>query len=697
MAFRDYSITPASNTTLADGTYVGPNMLRNKVRPALQQIMADGKDMADTVDETADLVEGIVAGSAAVLLAPSASRAILATQDTSLPAYLKEAGREGIFVFSSANLSTYVTADTTQGIYVAPASDTDGSSGAWVRKFDGPVNAQWWGFLPSGTAAGNVTAFNAMLATIDALAVSGGYGLGALAVYIPPDNTQYQLNASIEIRLGLRIFSSGTKLSAGAKLKWTTQTSGFRIQSSNTTGASGVGSGLDSAAGATLDGLWIIGNYDGTGADAEAHGVHCRGQFYITNCMIQYWAGDGIHAKADVTDAGLLGNVNCSNIDNVWIESVRHGLYAYGGDANVIEVNALSVVGARGYGIRDQSFLGNTYTNMHISTCGEKTASVDRPTCFVSHGGYVYQVVPGREVQAAANAPSGTTADTANWLYCSMFPSTTGIVAWSAAIPIRTLGGGGFFIGGASQTSLVANPYVEADSGHSFVGPLTFVSGRGQSAIVYADGGGTYSRNAPVIRAAVGQVYIDSSVVVKGGLATPFDVVATPRINFDQFDAAGSYTGRAGYIDFHPDLYLRYYAKAAKYHSFQIDAGPEVMRVHTDGVQVVYGSLGYVTGAGGAVTQATSRTTGVTLNKAAGAITLVSAAGSTTPASFTVTNSLVAATDTIILSQKSGTDKYDLRVTAVGAGSFEITFATLSGTTTEQPVFNFAVIKAVAA
>jgi hypothetical protein len=34
-------------------------------------------------------------------------------------------------------------------------------------------------------------------------------------------------------------------------------------------------------------------------------------------------------------------------------------------------------------------------------------------------------------------------------------------------------------------------------------------------------------------------------------------------------------------------------------------------------------------------------------------------------------------------------------VTAVAAGSFRISFATLSGTTTEQPVFNFAVIKAV--
>lgn len=107
--------------------------------------------------------------------------------------------------------------------------------------------------------------------------------------------------------------------------------------------------------------------------------------------------------------------------------------------------------------------------------------------------------------------------------------------------------------------------------------------------------------------------------------------------------------------------------------------------------------VGYATGAGGTVTQGSSRTTGVTINKTSGAITLFSAAGTTAATTFTVTNSTVAATDVIILSQKSGTDLYDLMVTAVGAGSFNITFRTTGGTTTEQPVFNFVVIKGVAA
>jgi hypothetical protein len=109
------------------------------------------------------------------------------------------------------------------------------------------------------------------------------------------------------------------------------------------------------------------------------------------------------------------------------------------------------------------------------------------------------------------------------------------------------------------------------------------------------------------------------------------------------------------------------------------------------------GGVGYGTGAGGAITQGTSRTTAVQLDKVTGAITLFSAAGSATPATFTLTNSTIAATDVVHVTQKSGTDKYEIFVTATAAGSCAITFFTTGGTTTEQPVFNFVVIKGVAA
>lgn len=106
-------------------------------------------------------------------------------------------------------------------------------------------------------------------------------------------------------------------------------------------------------------------------------------------------------------------------------------------------------------------------------------------------------------------------------------------------------------------------------------------------------------------------------------------------------------------------------------------------------------SLGIQTGAaiGGTVTQGTSRTTPVTLNNISGAITMFTAAGSATAATFTVNNTFVEANDVIILSQKSGTNLYDLMVTSVGTYSFNITFRTTGGTASDAPVINFVVIK----
>lgn len=108
------------------------------------------------------------------------------------------------------------------------------------------------------------------------------------------------------------------------------------------------------------------------------------------------------------------------------------------------------------------------------------------------------------------------------------------------------------------------------------------------------------------------------------------------------------------------------------------------------------GGIGYSTGSGGAVTQITTRSTGVTLNTITGAITLVSSAPTVgTWLHMTVTNSQVAATDTISVSVATGTNAnfYNVVVTAVAAGSFQLSFTSIGGTNTDSAVFNFAVIK----
>ena len=112
------------------------------------------------------------------------------------------------------------------------------------------------------------------------------------------------------------------------------------------------------------------------------------------------------------------------------------------------------------------------------------------------------------------------------------------------------------------------------------------------------------------------------------------------------------------------------------------------------------GTMGYGTGAGGAVTQATSKSTGVTLSKPVGAITMHNANLATlTLVSFTLTNTLIAAGDLLVLNHSSGgtAGVYHLQAQC-GAGSAVISVTNLTaGTLGEAIVISFALIKGVVA
>jgi parallel beta-helix repeat protein len=109
------------------------------------------------------------------------------------------------------------------------------------------------------------------------------------------------------------------------------------------------------------------------------------------------------------------------------------------------------------------------------------------------------------------------------------------------------------------------------------------------------------------------------------------------------------------------------------------------------------GNLGYSTGSGGAVTQTVSRTSGVTLNKPSGAITLYAGVGSASDLTFTVTNSKIASTDTVIVSVKSSTSKYNVFISAVTTGAFDITYYATTIGASDTPVLNYTVIKGAVA
>lgn len=104
--------------------------------------------------------------------------------------------------------------------------------------------------------------------------------------------------------------------------------------------------------------------------------------------------------------------------------------------------------------------------------------------------------------------------------------------------------------------------------------------------------------------------------------------------------------------------------------------------------------IGYATGAGGTVTQATSKSTGVTINKVCGQITMNNAAlASSASVTFTVTNSACTALTMALVNHVSvGTaGAYRVQGGNYAAGSFGITVTNISGgSLSEAIVIGFA-------
>ena len=117
-----------------------------------------------------------------------------------------------------------------------------------------------------------------------------------------------------------------------------------------------------------------------------------------------------------------------------------------------------------------------------------------------------------------------------------------------------------------------------------------------------------------------------------------------------------------------------------------------------DGADIILsdGSLGYTAAAQGTVTQLTSKSTAVTLNKSAGQITMNNASlGATTNVTFTLNNSLISANDIVILNIAAGATagSYNCWVSGLSAGAVTITVRNISGgSLSEAVVINFALI-----
>jgi hypothetical protein len=134
---------------------------------------------------------------------------------------------------------------------------------------------------------------------------------------------------------------------------------------------------------------------DGFGGQTDKHGIQMSTTCTLKNVRSNSFGGNGISITADVLSAPG-SNANIWYINQARVENnAGHGLYAQGGDVNAGIGIAIDARGNGGYGVRDDSFLANTYVACH--TDGNAAGSyysdgLNAPTVFIgcyAEGGQV--------------------------------------------------------------------------------------------------------------------------------------------------------------------------------------------------------------------------------------------------------------------------------------------------------------------
>jgi hypothetical protein len=391
-------------------------------------------------------------------------------------AYVAEARREGKFIFSSANLSAFVSADATQGIYVPPLSDPTGASGAWVRVIGTPtINPEWFGIVPSATAtdtshaAANYTAWLAFKATLVARAFVVTSIFKGLEPFIFP-GLWYHFDGTLELADGVvdmgGTVPSGHPNGVGTVIIGIAADDVLRVQGANTAGAnSGAVASHPFGQASRIHNLIFKSTYAG-GAEAETHAVRLRAAVTCENVIVTDVAGDGFHFWADTGqsvsgpdfgEASQVRLINCS------AERCRNGVSAAGADSNVFQIEGGAYRNNRQWGAKvDDSnlSLGGKVSDINFDNNG--ITGVGPPTV-VSYSGERYGVIIGQEVWCSTHAPSGTTADNQGWYHMQAGGPMTGIPAWVSGTTYRA--GGSVTARSVNGSTLILNNYHEAGMG----------------------------------------------------------------------------------------------------------------------------------------------------------------------------------------------------------------------------------------
>jgi hypothetical protein len=682
----------------------------------------------------------------------TALKALDTTKDTT--AFLTEAGREGIFMWKAGDYSAQVTADTQEGVYVK-ATAIASSAGAWVRVYS-RLTVEYFGASTSATATANTTAIQAAVNFAQSYT---GY-LYFPALYSINGTISVSNNIVLE---GVSAFTSGITTTTGAAISLVPSTLisnnntwyGIRYLSIISTdvgahyGIEYASTGSEYLSNWELVGSYLSGTSGGASFDSTGSTVG------IFSCTIRRnWFNNGLVIKDGGDSITFVENTVNGNGIGLLVNALKTGarqLVIRNNNFSALSecVYLLSVSGAfvDSNWMETPSYLGSytgtTGSLMYAQACSncQITRNTIQPLASVG-GGFV----------PAAYAIRLNTSGAFNVISMNQLIAiggtghiqiggsvTSTYIDWNNNFDVTAVitdAGTGTFGAGSSpgvfkqlvsfQTATQFTATVQAlctDSGTGN-GPYYEVY-RQKSAGAANDGLGGflwYGSNSAGTKTNYG--YITHTILtataaseagqfniarmVGGALTIGFTLGATFA-----FTTGGTFNGTitplsnaGGALGSASLQWSNAFLATGGVINFN---NGNYTVTHSAGILTFSGAVlfsggvfGYTTGAGGTVTQATSRTTGVTLNKLSGQITTnTTSLAAASTAKFTVTNSTVTALDTVVVSIASGstTDQTDVKVQRVAAGAFDIVVANRHASTAETGaiVINYNVIRGASA
>lgn len=183
-------VISAAASGSVESVVAGTGISVNNTDPANPIVSATSTAIVETIVagdritiNSTDPENPVVSLSTTGIVFTAADRTALKALDTTKykVVVLQELGRRGTFVWRTGNFSTYITADTQEGIYIK-ADANAATSGAWVRCGESPanntgfphegINAEWFGVTANstgstGTGTDNAAALQAIINLMD--------------------------------------------------------------------------------------------------------------------------------------------------------------------------------------------------------------------------------------------------------------------------------------------------------------------------------------------------------------------------------------------------------------------------------------------------------------------------------------------------------------------------------------------------